>query len=248
MDWNQKYIEKSKELRGWGLNFVVNNRIKSFKANPPIKPHHFSELEYLILNYDYAKSLLKKYEPILSEEFKTKWLECHLKSNPKYSNRNYQVYGILLPFYLLNPETQNRWIDKHFLNDQLLLILGGLDHQFRRYRWRANYMIEFFTPNFAKFQPNFRIRVMELLSNKTNLESIRNINSFLFRNSEIIDRRRINEFVELHLKKDNINPKMAIGYLKRFRKINNSNIEKLKTQVLKLENGEIILNKINHAP
>ena len=248
MDWNQSYIERHRELRGWSFNYVVNSRIQRFKANLPVKPHHFSELEYLILNYDYSKSLLKRYEHILSEEFKTQWLEKRLQKNSKYLNTNYRIYGILLPFYLINPKTQNILIDKHFLNDQLLIILGGLDHKFRKYRWRANYLFEFLIPNFSKLRPNLRIRIIELLTIKSNKENIRKINLLLFKNSEIIHGKLMIDYVEQQLRKEIVSPKMAIGYLRRFDQLNTSTIEKLKGEVLRLEDGKLILKKINPAP
>ncbi|TCI84375.1 hypothetical protein [Tenacibaculum sp. M341] len=248
MDWNQNYIEKHTKLQGWSFRYVVNSRILRFKSNPPLKHDHFSELEYLILNHDYSKSLLKKYENILSEKFKTEWLEKKLQHDPKFSNKNYHIFDILLPFYLINPETKNKVIDKHFLNDQLLIILGCLDHKFRKYRWRANYLFEFLIPSFSKLRPSFRIRLIELLTLKSTKESIRNINQLIFRNSEIINKRLIDDFVRVQLSKGLVSPKMAIGYLRRFRKLDNSNFEELKNLVSRIDNGEKILIKINLVP
>jgi hypothetical protein len=244
MNWNQKYIEKHKENTGWHFQHTVNYRIQRFKANPPIKKEHFLELEYLIINYDYTKSLLKRYEGIISEETKTKWLEKNLSL--KYTN--YNIYRILLPFYLINPETANPKIDKHFLNDQLMLILGGLDNKFRKYRWRAKTLFEFLSPNFGKLKPNLRIRIIELISSKTDTENIRVIRNLVLRNQRNIPPQIVNNFIEEQFNRNLITPSMAVGIFRKVNSLNDNNIENLKSSILNMDNGEYILKKINPAP
>lgn len=245
IDWHQKYLEKTERRRHKDFTGLINARRLRYKVNQPIKQEHFSELVYLLLNYDANATLLRKYEEHVSEEVKSQWLATRLRmtSNMRYSLEHLKIYRTLLPFYLINPQTRNPQVDKHFLRDQLLLILGGLDHKYSRFRWRAHYLFEFLVPNFRKLLPGYRSRVVKLLIDKANSQNIRQINWLIGSNSDIIDLELIDFFIQNQLKKKIVTPRMAIGYLKRFHSISLTNKEKLKALVLRLEKGAYILEK-----
>ncbi len=245
MDWNQKYIEEHKKHQGWGFHHIINARIKRYKINPPTKSEHISELEYLIVNYDYKKTLLKRYENIISEESKDKWLENNLRNDNWTSWQTYNIYSVLIPFYLINPDTKNPKIDKRFLNDQLILMLGGINNNFRKYRWRANTLFEFLTPNFKKLNFPLRTRIIKLLTVNTNSKNILEIKKIVFINQETVGKDLMNKFIYEQLNRNLIHPKMAIGILRKTNLINQKNIENLKRIIIELDNGEYILKKIN---
>ena len=247
MNWNQKYIEEHKKHRGWGFQNVINARIIRFRINPPVKPEHLSELEYLIVNYDYKKSLLKRYEGIISEESKDEWLERKLRSDTFTSQKTYNLYLVLIPFYLINPNTKNPKIDKSFLNDQLILILGGISNNFKKFRRRANTLFEFLTPNFKKLHPRLRMQIIKLLTINTNFENIHKIKRLVITNQENIEIELVNEFISEQINRNLLTPKMAIGIIRKVHLINENNIENLKIIITKLDNGNYILNKINLA-
>ena len=58
--WESIYLKKHNQNRGWGFSNVKHGRTLRFKCNPPLTKEHISELEYLIVNYDYHKTLLMK--------------------------------------------------------------------------------------------------------------------------------------------------------------------------------------------
>ena len=244
MDWNQIYKDKHSKLKGWSFSYVINARQHRFKSNAPTKEIHLLELEYLILNYDYSKTLFRRYESLLSEEIKSQWIEQKSRIGERFSNANYNIYGVLIPFYLANPKTENSKIDKHFLNDQILLTLGGLDHKFRKYRWRANYVLELLPQKFSQLKPNLRIRIIDLLAVKANQENIRGINLLIFKNIESVNRECIETFVREQIDKDLITSKMAIGYYKQFEALSQYSASKLKVKILSHKNGEMIFSKI----
>ena len=86
MDWNKIYKEKVEELNKHRLlpnstiNDVVHQRSRRFKSNYPTKAEHFSELEFLILNYDNSGELFKKFHSLMSEDTKSKLLIKKQKS------------------------------------------------------------------------------------------------------------------------------------------------------------------------
>ncbi|MFK7774384.1 MAG: hypothetical protein AB8F94_19705 [Saprospiraceae bacterium] len=245
MDWNQKYIEEHNKQRGWGFHNTINFRIKRYRVDRPTKTEHISELEYLIVNYDYKKTLLKRYENIISEETKDKWLDKNLRFDNNFSNQTYNIYLVLIPFYLINPNTKNPKIDKHFLNDQMLLILGGINNHFRKYRSRANSLFEFLIPNFYKLHFSLRMRIIKILILNTNSENIFEIKRLVIINQEIIGLDLVNKFIAEQINRNLLTPKMGIGILRKVNSINQENIENLKRIILKLNNGEYILKKLN---
>jgi len=247
MNWDQIYKDKHSKLKGWSFSYVINSRLHRFKSNAPTKQIHLSELEYLILNYDYSKALFRRYESILSEELKSEWIKKKSRVGERFSNANYNIYGVLIPFYLANPKTENSNIDKHFLNDQILLTLGGLDHKFKKYRWRANYVLELLPQNFSQLKPNLRIRIIDLLAVKANQENIRGINLLIYKNIESINKECKETFVREQIDKDLITSKMAIGYYKRFGTISQFCANKLKAKILSLNNGRMIFSKIKSS-
>jgi len=249
MDWNQKYIEKQKEKKHTVFRDVVNNRIRRFISNTPIKPEHFSELEYLIINYDYNKSLFNKYGDLISEEVKNEWIERKLKNEVSYPNKEgYDIYIIMLPFYLISPNTNNEKIDRYFLQDQLILSLGSIDNKFKKYRLRAKKLFKFITPNFKKLNPNLRKNIVKILTVRTTTDNILIIKCLILKNWKLIDEELINYFLEIQFQRKLITPKMAIGIFKRRMELNEESIECLKQLILTLEKGEYILEKINPAP
>ena len=246
MNWQQKYLERSEGHRDSNFDFIINARRIRYKVNKPIKQEHFSELEYLLISYDVNAALLRRYEGDISEEVKSQWLERRLnrKSHFKNSFESEKIYKTLLPFYLINPQTKNPLIDKYFLGDQLMLILSGINHIYKRYRWRAHYIFEFLVPNFGKLLPGYRSRVIKLLIVNSNSQNIRLINWLVLSNVDFIELELIESFAQNQLDKNLVTPRMAIGYLKRFHSISQTNREKLRSLVLKLERGEYILGKL----
>ena len=130
------------------------------------------------------------------------------------------------------------------MNDQILLILNGFDHKFKKYQWRAKYVLELLTPRFNKLKPNLRYKILDLLSAKSNERNIQRINSLIFRNLNSISDGSINKFVAEQFERKRINPKMAIGYFRRFKFLDDSNSEKLVNEIMKLEKGLYILSEI----
>ncbi len=249
MTWNELYKKKEKELGYSEFDKFINSRKIRFKSNMPFKKKHIEELQVLISNHDiFNKSLLRRYEPYLTEEFKEKWLRKWLDRYSKSHMPEYQIYGILLPFYLINPETRIKLVDKLFLNDYLLLIIAGLDHKYRRFRWRANMILDFLSIGYSRLEPSMGYKIVELLSWKADSKNIRMINMVLFKNILFISPRILNEFVEKQLMKGIISPKMAIVYLKRFITLDSRLKKLLEDKILELKNGEKILKKMSPAP
>jgi len=247
MDWNQIYIEKHKERKGWSFRYTINFRIRRFKSNPPTKPEHFSELEYLIMNYDYQKALFRRYGYLISDDAKNKWLEKKINDEvyPNVASNN--IYGIMLPFYLISPNTNNPKIDKYFLHDQLLLALGTIDHKFKKYRERAKSLFRFLIPNFMELNPNLRKSIVQVLTVRTTMENIHNIKCLIIKNWKFISEELLNQFFEEQFQRKLITPKMAIGIFRRREDLNKENINNLMELILMLDKGEYILNKLNHG-
>lgn len=244
MDWNQIYLEKHKKHKGWRFDELIRTRIRRFKSNRPKKPEHYSELEYLILNYDWDRTLIKKYIGEISKELQNKWLDKRLKENTTATFKNHNLYQVLLPFYLMNPNSNNDKIDKYFLYDQLLLILASLDHPFRRFRLRAFIIFEYLYLNFPKLNRNLKRTILELLNLKTDHENILFIKKLVVKNLPFAGSNFFNKFFKTQLDKKLLTPKMAIGLIKRKSMMNQENLEGLKDLVLTLENGSHILEKI----
>jgi hypothetical protein len=245
-NWKHIYEKKHQEAKGWGFRHVVDKRILRYKVNAPKTKEHLSELEYLITNYDYHKTLLRRYEHLISEESKNEWLDNYYEPKGIWNDINQKFHTALIPFYLINPRTENERIDKHFLNDQILMSLGCLDHKFKKYRWRANYMLEFLPLKFLDLKPNLRIRIIEVLSFKSTNESIKQINNLIFKYQNEIHKELIVNFVEEQQRKNLISDKMAIGYLKRFKnEISTEMANKFVDKIRSLENGKYILSKIS---
>ncbi len=242
MDWNQIYNDKNSGPR---QRRFIPNRIKRFRDNPPIKPEHFSELEYLIINYDYRIALLRRYEPLLSEEIKAQWLEKYLINPPDSHNAaSYNIYKILLPFFLINPNSENKKIDKYFLYDQLILVLGALDYKFRKYRQRAYYLFRFLTPNFVKLNATYRANTVKILTENTTKENIHDVKCLMMKNWSIIGNDLKNQFLAVQFQRQLITPKMAIGIFRRRKDLSFLNEKELRRLILTLEKGEYILGKL----
>jgi len=245
MDWKQEYIKRSKGKKNWWYSDFYKNRIRRFKDNPPVTSKHISELEYLIINHDFYKTLLKRYESKISEDAKVKWLEKNLRKKPNFHYHNENIYFVKLPLYLINPRTQNLSFYKPFLNDQLMLTLGGLDHRFKKYRWRAIYLFDFLTPNFYKLTAHVRENIIKLITIKTTKENFKKIKQLVFYNWKEIDNELLNLFFEEQFKRKLITPKSAIGIYRRKQNLSLEVIEKLKEIILTLKNGKYILEKIS---
>ena len=245
MDWHQIYLEKRKEIKGWSFDTLIKTRMKRFKSSRPEKPVHYLELEYLLLNYDWRKTLIKKYIGEISEELQNEWLDKRLAENATATSKNHNLYKVLLPFYLMNPATNNDKIDKYFLNDQLLLILASIDHPFRQFRLKSFRIFEYLNMNFSKLNINLKRTILELLNLKTNPENILFIKKLVVNNLTFAGSNFFNKFLKTQLDKKLLTPKMAIGLIKRKSMMNRENLEGLKDLVLTLENGSHILKEIN---
>ncbi len=247
-DWQNIYEEKHKQLKGWGFSYVINSRILRYKVNPPITNEHISELEFLIIKYDYHKTLLRRYEHVISDKAKNKWLDNFYEPKGRWNNSNHKFHSVLIPFYLINPKTDIERVDKHFLNDQILMSLGSLDHKFKKYRLRANYLLEFLPLKFMDLKPNIRIRIIEVLSSKANRESIKQISQLIYKYQKELHPDIVLNFVGEQISKNIINDKMAIGYLRRFQNNISSEMKaKLESKIRRLNNSELILNTIKSS-
>ena len=113
-DWQKIYYDEHGKLLEFFNRSPIQKRRYRFKCNPPSKPEHFEELECLIVHFDLNKSLLRRYESVISEESKIACL-AHYAERFKYIKTQEIIYRHLLPFYLINPKTTIEKIDKSFL-------------------------------------------------------------------------------------------------------------------------------------
>ena len=246
MNWQEKYNEEKTKNGGRASYDLINTRRLRYRINSPTKPEHLSELEYLIINYDYKNMLLlKKYESILSEETKDLYLENNLRCG--YRTKTDDIFRELIPFYLINPNFKNDKLDKGFLNDQLVLTLGALNSCLKKYRWRANTLFEFLTPSFSKLNPYLRAQIVKILSNNTNCENIREVKRLVTFNQKSLGEELMNRFISEQINRNMFTPKMAIGIVRKVEFINKENLEDLIKLIRKLDNGEDILKKISTA-
>ena len=98
MDWNQIYVERHKKLKGWSFDKFIRTRIQRFKSSYPTNSEHYLELAYLLLNYDWRRTLIKRYMGIISEELKDEWLKKRLIENKRGTSEKHNIYLVLLPF------------------------------------------------------------------------------------------------------------------------------------------------------
>ncbi|MEM9545589.1 MAG: hypothetical protein AAGA77_06425 [Bacteroidota bacterium] len=244
MNWNQIYIEQSKN-RGLGFDEYVRTRKKRYQSNSPIKPDHFSELEYLIIFHDKQNGLIKKYIALMTDEAKEKWLKKKLSINKNWVlEEQISLIRIKLPLLLLDPAFQNEKIDYYFLIYQLKLILNAIDHAHGSHRLRAEELLDILTKKFDQLKINLRNQLIEILSKNTTRKNIKRIKKFVIKYIKILPEQLVNEFVEEQLKRGLIYPRLAIGIYRRRCYLNYENIKRLEEIIIREENSDRIIKKI----
>lgn len=247
-DWKNIYLDQCRTSTRTSYRDIVNKRLLRFRVHLGHTDNHVSEIEFLIANHDYSKALLKRYEPIISEECKNRWLDKFYENQKIIDEPHHRLHTALIPFYLINPKTNNKRIDKQFLDDQILISSSNLDHSIKKHRWRAFYQMDFILIGFKNLNPTVRIQLASNLSHHSTPESIQKLNQFYYKHYNILPQELIIDFVEEQLSKGIVTNKMSIGYLKRFINMIPSNtIDKLRTNISKLADSKKILRMMKSS-
>ena len=244
IDWATYYKAESQRLRLMGDIKLINKRIRHFKCTAPLNKVQLDELQYLILHYDYNQSLFRRYRHLLSVEFKIKWLEFRLIKASKWSSPFPVLHGVLLPFFLINPEVHHGKIDKLLLSHQLLLTLGCTNHPHRRFRMNAIRTLKLMLPTFSELPRTTQRRVAETLISVVNPSNKHIIKKLFLTKLNPMDQSLLNKLIDQLILKGLMTPWMALGFLRRRNRLSNNSIEKLEVQACKMEQGAYALSQI----